>query len=244
VRDLIPIGEFAAASRLSLKALRLYDENGLLPPTRVDGDSGYRYYRPEQLPTATTIRLLRACGMPLAEIRAYLASPSGVTLEEYERSLADELVERRRILRYLRRRLKEEPMFEVQTKQVESQPYVGRTKRTRVPELEPFIVETIKDLMAANEPSGNAFAVYHGAVNEQDDGPVEVGLPTAAGDKQLPGGEVAYTNVQGDQCQFPEILGAYDAIARWARENGRELAGPPREIYRDERDWEVAWPIR
>jgi DNA-binding transcriptional MerR regulator len=244
VGDLIPIGEFAAASRLSLKALRLYDENGLLPPTRVDGDSGYRYYRLEQLPTATTIRLLRACGMPLAEIRAYLAAPSGVVLEQYERSLADELVERRRILRYLRQRLKEEPMFEVQTKRVEEQPYVSRTKRVRVPDLEPFIVGTIEELMAANETNGNAFAVYHGAVNEQDDGPVEVGLPTPAGDKQLPAGDVAYTAVSGEQCQFPEILGAYDAIARWVRENGRELAGPPREIYFDEREWEVAWPIR
>lgn len=240
----MPIGEFASASRLSLKALRLYDENGLLPPARVQSDSGYRYYRVEQLRTATTIRLLRACGMSLADIRAFLAAPSAVTLEEYERGLADELVERRRILRYLRRRLKEETMFDVQTKQVDAQSYVSRTKRTRVPDLELFIVGTIKELLAANEANGNAFAVYHGAVNEQDDGPVEVGLPTAAGDKELPGGEIAYTNVTGDLCQFPEILGAYDAIARWAQENGREFAGPPREIYRDERDWEVAWPIR
>jgi DNA-binding transcriptional MerR regulator len=244
VEGLIPIGQFASAARLSPKALRLYDENGLLPPARVNGDSGYRYYRLEQLRTATTIRLLRACGMSLAEIRAFLAAPSTGALAEYERALADELVERRRILRYLRQRLKEETVFDVQTKQVESQPYVSRTKHLRVGDLEPFIVGTIKELLTANEASGNAFAVYHGQVNEQDDGPVEVGLPTAAGEKQLPGGEVAYTSVSGDQCQFPEILGAYDAIARWATENGRELAGPPREVYRDERDWEVAWPIR
>ncbi|CAN5172897.1 hypothetical protein BH09ACT13_BH09ACT13_10710 [soil metagenome] len=36
MEDLIPIGQFAAASRLLLKALRLYDENGLLPPAEVD----------------------------------------------------------------------------------------------------------------------------------------------------------------------------------------------------------------
>ena len=41
----MPIGPFAAASRLSPRALRLYDENGLLAPARVDPDSGYRYYR-------------------------------------------------------------------------------------------------------------------------------------------------------------------------------------------------------
>lgn len=244
MEGLISIGQFAAASRLSPKALRLYDESGLLPPARVNGDSGYRYYRLEQLRTATTIRLLRTCGMSLAEIRAFLAAPSAVSLEEYERGLADELVERRRILRYLRRRLKEETMFEVQTKHVEEQPYVSRTKHLRVGDLEPFIVGTIEELMSAHDASGHAFAVYHGEVNEHDDGPVEVGVPTAGGDRQLPGGEVAYTSATGDQCDFPEIIGAYDAIARWAAENGRELAGPPREVYRDERDWEVAWPIR
>jgi MerR family regulatory protein len=36
------IGEFARRSRLSPKALRLYDGLGLLPPARVDELSGYR----------------------------------------------------------------------------------------------------------------------------------------------------------------------------------------------------------
>ena len=40
----ISIGEFARRSRLSLKALRLYDELGVLVPSRVDEVSGYRYY--------------------------------------------------------------------------------------------------------------------------------------------------------------------------------------------------------
>ncbi|MGH2595674.1 MAG: MerR family DNA-binding transcriptional regulator, partial [Actinomycetota bacterium] len=40
----IGIGEFARRSRLSLKALRLYDELGVLVPSRVDQGSGYRYY--------------------------------------------------------------------------------------------------------------------------------------------------------------------------------------------------------
>jgi MerR family regulatory protein len=34
--DLMSIGEFARLSRLSAKALRLYDELGLLPPAQVD----------------------------------------------------------------------------------------------------------------------------------------------------------------------------------------------------------------
>ena len=40
----VSIGEFARRSRLSVKALRLYDELGVLVPARVDEASGYRYY--------------------------------------------------------------------------------------------------------------------------------------------------------------------------------------------------------
>ena len=43
---LLTIGEFARESRLSPKALRLYDQLGLLRPCRVDEWTGYRYYAP------------------------------------------------------------------------------------------------------------------------------------------------------------------------------------------------------
>ena len=75
MEHLIPIGQFAAMTRLSAKALRLYDENGLPPPARVDPATGYRYYRPEQVAAGRLIRLLRAADVPLAEIRALLAEP-------------------------------------------------------------------------------------------------------------------------------------------------------------------------
>ena len=66
------IGEFARDSRLSAKALRLYDELGLLPPARVDEDSGYRFYEPGQLKQARLIAALRELQFPLAEIKAIL----------------------------------------------------------------------------------------------------------------------------------------------------------------------------
>lgn len=67
--ELLTIGAFARASGLSPKALRLYDELGLLPPDRVDPASGYRYYRPEQLERARLVAWLRRLGMPLTRIR-------------------------------------------------------------------------------------------------------------------------------------------------------------------------------
>jgi DNA-binding transcriptional MerR regulator len=65
----LTIGEFARASRLSPKALRLYDELGLLRPARVDPASGYRFYAPAQLERARLVAWLRRLGMPLARIR-------------------------------------------------------------------------------------------------------------------------------------------------------------------------------
>jgi protein phosphatase len=66
---LLTIGAFARASRLSPKALRLYDELGLLPPARVDPVTGYRFYEPDQLERARLVAWLRQLGMPLAQIR-------------------------------------------------------------------------------------------------------------------------------------------------------------------------------
>jgi serine/threonine protein phosphatase PrpC len=66
---LLTIGAFARAARLTPKALRLYDEVGLLPPAAVDAESGYRLYHPGQLARARLIARLRRIGMPLAEIR-------------------------------------------------------------------------------------------------------------------------------------------------------------------------------
>ena len=72
---MLTIGEFARASRLTAKALRLYDELGLLPPARVDPVSGYRFYQPDQLERARLVAWLRRLGMPLARIRVVCDLP-------------------------------------------------------------------------------------------------------------------------------------------------------------------------
>ncbi|MEU8973324.1 MerR family transcriptional regulator [Streptomyces monashensis] len=67
--ELLTIGAFAKASRLSPKALRLYDELGLLAPARVDPVTGYRLYAPEQLDRARLVAWLRRLSMPLSRIQ-------------------------------------------------------------------------------------------------------------------------------------------------------------------------------
>ncbi|MEV4037540.1 MerR family transcriptional regulator [Streptomyces umbrinus] len=71
--EMLTIGAFSKASRLSPKALRLYDELELLRPARVDPETGYRYYAPEQLEQARLVAWLRRLGMPLAGIREVCA---------------------------------------------------------------------------------------------------------------------------------------------------------------------------
>ncbi|MEU6235459.1 MerR family transcriptional regulator [Kitasatospora sp. NPDC047058] len=71
--NLLPIGQFAQASGLSVTALRHYDASGLLAPALVDPDSGYRYFRRDQLRTAQLIRALRQLDMPIEQVRSLLA---------------------------------------------------------------------------------------------------------------------------------------------------------------------------
>jgi DNA-binding transcriptional MerR regulator len=68
----ISIGEFARRSRLSLKALRLYDERGVLVPARVDQASGYRYYDAAQLDDARLVVMMRQLQLPLAAVKELL----------------------------------------------------------------------------------------------------------------------------------------------------------------------------
>ncbi len=80
--EMLTIGAFAKASRLSPKALRLYDELELLRPARVDPETGYRYYAPEQLEQARLVAWLRRLGMPLAGIREVRALEPAAAAQE------------------------------------------------------------------------------------------------------------------------------------------------------------------
>ena len=73
-KDLLSIGAFANLTRLSIKALRLYDQLGLLEPRHVDLQTGYRFYGIDQLSSARMIRNMREMDMPLATIRLVLAA--------------------------------------------------------------------------------------------------------------------------------------------------------------------------
>src|ERR1051325_3172982 len=72
---LLTIGAFARAAGLTPKALRLYDDLGLMRPAAVDAASGYRYYAPGQLDRARLIARWRRLEMPLDRIRTVVDLP-------------------------------------------------------------------------------------------------------------------------------------------------------------------------
>ncbi|MFE4666644.1 MerR family transcriptional regulator [Streptomyces sp. NPDC056716] len=101
---MLTIGAFARASRLSPKALRLYDELALLRPARVDPDNGYRYYAPGQLEQARLVAWLRRLGMPLARIREVCTLPPATAAGEiraYWARVEAETAERRDLAGFL-----------------------------------------------------------------------------------------------------------------------------------------------
>ncbi len=73
------IGEFARLGGVSVRTLRHYDEIGLLPPTTVDPDTGYRGYSAPQLAQLNRIMALKELGLSLTQARRLL---DGITVEE------------------------------------------------------------------------------------------------------------------------------------------------------------------
>ncbi|WP_286051389.1 MerR family transcriptional regulator [Actinomycetospora termitidis] len=78
------IGEFAVAVGLTPKALRLYDELGLVVPAAVDGSSGYRFYDRAQRDRARLVATLRRVGVPLARIAVVVDLPADEAIADLE----------------------------------------------------------------------------------------------------------------------------------------------------------------
>ncbi|WP_103507856.1 MerR family transcriptional regulator [Streptomyces sp. SM13] len=101
---LVTIGEFARLSRLSAKALRRYDELGLLRPALVDPVNGYRYYDPAQAEEARLVAWLRRIGMPLSRIGRVVVLDAGaaaVEIRAYWARVEAETAARRDLAMYL-----------------------------------------------------------------------------------------------------------------------------------------------
>jgi effector-binding domain-containing protein len=244
------IGDFSRLSQVSVKALRHYDEIGLLKPASVDPYTGYRTYSASQMPRLNRILALKEMGFSLEQIRQVLEE--GLSAEqvrgmlrlkqaELERVLMNEQLKLKRIESKLREMEKENqmPEYDVILKKIEPirvisvrgiiDGYQHMCDLFNV--LCPYIVQN------RIQPAGPAMAIYYDTEYKERDVDVEVAVPTQAeipqNDriqvKELPGVETMACVIH--RCPYENLMEAYGALLRWIEENQYEVSGPNRDIY-------------
>jgi DNA-binding transcriptional MerR regulator len=254
----MPIGEFARRSRLSHKALRLYNAMGLLSPDFVDEQSSYRYYSETQLEKAKLIGLLRQLEMPLnqiAEVLSLSGAEASRVIARYWVGIEAKLKTKRQLVHTLENYLqgKGETMYEVLTRETPEYKMATIRSKVHVRELGKFISEAIDEMYNYAKTKGvkvgfEDFVIYEGRVNEEENGPIEVCVPfegTLEPRERIairlePAHQIAYTRLTKANCSFPGILKAYEDVGAWLRKNGKNSVAPCREIYWA--DWSEAKP--
>jgi DNA-binding transcriptional MerR regulator len=243
--DLVTIGRFAQIARLTPRALRLYDESGLLSPAVTDAETGYRRYRLDQLRDAERIRELRELEVPLEDIREALggAAAHRAVLERHRARLESRLETTRARLERLATLLEEAPMaYDVNLKTVPDRPVLFVRERVTLPETGGVLRRAMAEACALLERRGarGAGAPYcaYPLPEEGEVVPVDSVVPTEAmlqGEGRVrsrlePGGEVAFTVHVGP---YEDLPAAFAAVAAWVGANGLEVSGALREIYHD-----------
>jgi effector-binding domain-containing protein len=246
--NLVPIGRFSKMTRLSVKALRLYDEIGLLRPARIDPSSGYRYCFIGHAGRAEVIKMLRSVDMPLDEIRTILeADDPELTHEQlvvHRELLTGRLAAQERTLAYLESLIQREEgvmAYDVEILETTPQLVAAAKMHTSLERVGSDIAAGFGSLMQALAaegvpPAGSPLIVYHDLIDEASDGDIEICVPVAtsvSGDsvvygRELEGGLMATTVHRGP---YEEIAPAYHTVTAWISQHGHDIAGPPREIY-------------
>lgn len=245
---LLTIGTFSRLCRLTVKALRLYDELGLLAPAFVDPTSGYRYYALGQAQDAERIRVLRAVGMPLDDVKAFLRltdpSERRVVLERQRSRIEADLVAAQDALAMLDNVLltaDEAAPPQVTVRRFPATRYVGSRQTIplpRFPEAAPRAYADLESYVASTgrTAKGPHFAIYRDHEFNPEGIDVEFGVPvdhplagnTIVHGAVLPAIEAACAVHVGP---YPEVGSAWHALGAWVHERGAEVVAPPREIY-------------
>jgi DNA-binding transcriptional MerR regulator len=261
----IPIGRFAQITRLTIKALHIYDAMGLLRPVFVDPDTGYRYYSITQLPLARRIRLLRSIDMPLESIHAVVHAPSAASMEgllhEHQQRIAARVARDQQALYLLQQLIdhqEDDLAFTVQTKWRPEHLIAAIRLRTTpadesrvIPDLIDELQTFVRDVRRPGEP---AIRISHEYSDESVDTEIAIPITQAVPETErvrcrvLEGSQVAYVIHVGPHA---DLWAVYWAILVWIEERGYQQSGPPREVY-----WkhptagsepgyrtEIQWPI-
>jgi DNA-binding transcriptional MerR regulator len=250
------IGLVARLAQVSVRTLRHYDDLGLLKPSHVDPQTGYRYYTPDQVLRLHRILVLRDLGVPLAQIGGLL--DEDVTVEQLRGILRLRQAEARAQLAaqtdQLRRveirlaQLEEtsvadydvivkrlEPMRVVAlTEELESYAEIGAACGRLYPQLQAALAQR------AVPCDGLSIAQYEETGDESRPVRITTALPVPAGvtidgdgmsTLELAAVERAATTVvRGDPAQF---AGAFRALHDWIDQTGDQATAFERELYID-----------
>ena len=247
---MIKIGDFSKLSLVSIKALRYYDEVGLLKPVHVDQFTGYRYYSASQLPRLNRILALKDLGFSLEQIARVLNE--GVSSEqlrgmlrlkqaELQQHISNERERLARIEARLNIMAMEDTMsdYEVVIKQIGPQLVAGvRDTLPAYPAVGRLFDEVYGYLarLGVNGLSEIGVAIWHDPEYKTSDidGEAVVYLkrPIPESERvkvyELPGATVASVVHKGAYNKFSQ---AYEALGRWTEANGYKIVGPNREVY-------------
>jgi DNA-binding transcriptional MerR regulator len=266
--NLIQIGRFSRITRLSVKALRRYADDGLLVPARIDPASGYRYYTYDQARDAELIRVLRWLDVPLTEVRSALQAPDRASLvavlAEQSVRIERELAHHQRLLGFLRRLIETEGelmRYDISLKKTPTHlAAVIRTEATAAT-MSTSVAAGLAAAAAVVQASGAGFAgpAFFSMATPPDDepAPIELGFPVGAPFAErdgvscvdVPEMVVAAAIHRGP---YNEVGPVYAAIEAWIQEQGHAGIGAPREVYlvtpsdtKDPQDYvtEVQFPI-
>lgn len=238
------IGEFSRITRLTVKTLRYYDQEGILSPSG-RGENGYRLYSGGDFEKAQVVVLLRELGFSVSELRdaAGRCQDPGelrAVLTEKRSLLARELREGQRRMREIDRRLtllkKVELRMQDYKFEIRELPAVrAAALRARVPygEIGGQMGKLYKAVKGGGD--GAPFNLYYdGAHAEPADMETCVPLKPEARPKgvtvrTIPACRALCTLHVGP---YDTLNLAYKALLDYAAAHGLRLRTPSREVYR------------
>jgi len=248
---MIRIGDFSKLSRVSIKALRFYDEMGLLIPVHVDPFTSYRYYEYDQLLRLNRILALKDLGFSLEEIGHLLAGH--LTPDQMRGMLKLRQAEAKQRVQEEAQRLER---IEARLRQIEQEDSMSKYDVV-IKKVEPIKVASIRDIVPTPPEQGGLWGelgeylarhnikpleapcltLYYDDEFKERDWDLEVCLPV---DMAVPETDRVkmriLPEVEAMACTlhhgpFVTIGEAYQALGKWIDLNGYRIVGPAREVY-------------
>jgi DNA-binding transcriptional MerR regulator len=249
--DEISIGEFARRARLSVKALHLYNELGVLVPARVDKESGYRYYDVAQLDDARLVSMLRQLDVPLTTVKELLncePADAAQRLATHWREAEATHSSRRDLANYLisvlsgKRSLN---MYEVATRDMPARSLLCVKRNVDEQGAWALGKEFIaifreRPLPRLGGREGAAFSIFWGEVSADSDGPMEWCRPISEVDADTLANEYPELTLRTEPAHqeafvaLPQATGTGADAASWQDPTNWQLASEALQQWAEE----------